>query len=102
MLQALAVTLIAFLAEACKGLVGRVLVALGIGAVTAVGVQAALSSVVAMMTFSGVPSQMLSALNAVGLPWFLSALVSAVSTRMVLKGLTSTGVSFWVMRRSIG
>src|SRR4051794_13028550 len=98
---AVATIVVAFLADACKGLVGRVLVALGIGAITAVGINAMLTGVSGLMSFSGAPAQFLAALQAMGVQWFMSTILSAITTRATLQGLTSDAVSFWVLRRGI-
>jgi len=99
----MATTLIAFLAEAIKGLVGRVLVALGIGVVVATGVSALLSQALGLMSFgSAGGAQFQAALSAIGIPWFLGTIVSAITTRVTLRGLSSDGLSFWIMRRQLG
>lgn len=103
-ISSLAVTFIAFLSEAAKGIVGRVLVALGFGLVTMVGINTAIDAVMKdALDFSGAGnSQFYAALDAMSVPWFISTLISAVSTRMTLRGLTSEGLSFWIMRKRIG
>ena len=99
---AVAVAVVAFLADAMKGLVGRVLVALGIGAITATGFNAVIGAALtqAQNAFSAVGT-FGPALQAVGVLWFISTLLSAVSTRLALRGLTSDSVSFWVLRRGL-
>lgn len=101
LLQGAASVVILFLADSMKGLVGRALVALGIGAVTTVGFNAVIASATARMAFTGVPAQMYNALDAMGVVWFLSILVSAISTRLLLKGLSSDSMSFWALRRGL-
>lgn len=97
---ALATTLVAFLADAVKGLVGRVLVALGIGAVTAVGFSTVINQALANMSLGNL-GQLTIALNAVGVPWFVGTIISAVTTRLTLRGLMSDNVTFWLMRKSL-
>lgn len=101
---AIATTVIAFLADAMKGLVGRALIALGIGAVTTIGfnvlINAALSAANQQIGNTGYTT-FHTTFNAIGLPWFIGMLFSAISTRMVLKGLTSDALSFWVLRRGV-
>jgi len=100
--ETLAVTLIAFLADAVVGLVGKVLVGLGIGAVTVAGFNALFSSVLAQASTSMMgDAQFEAALSALGIPWFISTLVSAVTTKLTLKGLQSDTVTFWRMRKGI-
>ena len=99
---ALVTTLVAFLADACKGLVGRVLVALGIGAITAVGLNLALSTALTRISDAMQSTgQIYPALDAMGVVWFVATIVSAITTRLTLRGLMSEGLSFWVMRRGI-
>lgn len=100
----LAATFVSFFADAVKGIAGRLLVALGFGIVTATGINAAITYAMGSATnFVGTGNPYFQAtISAIGLPWFISTIISAVSTRAALKGLTSDGLSFWVMRRQIG
>jgi len=101
-METLAVTLIAFLADAVVGLVGKVLVGLGIGAVTVAGFNALFSSVLAQAnTAMTGDTQFEAALTSLGIPWFISTMVSAVTTKLTLKGLQSDSVTFWRMRKGI-
>ena len=98
----IATIVIEFLAEACKGLVGRVLVALGLGVVTAVGVNAAVSVALGYMNLSGLPAMFVAAFHSSRLDWFMSTVVSAITTRAALSGLADGGgLSFWVLRRGL-
>jgi hypothetical protein len=99
-MYALATVILGFLADALKGIVGRVLVALGLGVVTATGFNALFASALQLMTFQGSPI-FISTIEAVGVPWFISTMLSAVTTRMMVRGLKSDSFSFWRMRRSI-
>lgn len=101
---AFAATLVSFFADAVKGIVGRLLVALGFGIVTATGINAAITYAMGSATnFGGTGNVYFQqTISAIGLPWFISTLVSAISTRAALKGLTSDGLSFWIMRKQVG
>lgn len=103
-MAALAATIVSFFADAVKGIAGRLLVALGFGIVTATGINAALTFALGSSTnFVGTGNPHFQAtISAIGIPWFISTIISAVSTRAALKGLTSDGLSFWVMRKQIG
>lgn len=96
------VGIVAYLAEAATTIVGRVLIALGVGVVTSTGLTAVLNSVLGMMNVNNVTnSTVVNAMNAVGMTWFLSTIYSAVVARLTLRGLTSDSVSFWVMRKRL-
>lgn len=96
------VAVVAYLAEAAKGIVGRVLIALGVGVVTSTGLTAVMNSLLAMGSVSTIGNaQVASAMSGVGMTWFLSTIYAALTARMTLKGLTSDSVSFWVMRRRL-
>lgn len=99
---AIGTVLVGILADAIKGLVGRVLVALGIGVVTATGLTALMNTALSFASFGGGSAQFQAAIQAMGIPWFISTLLSAVTTKLTLKGLSSDSVSFWRMRKSIG
>jgi hypothetical protein len=98
---AVATYVLAFLAGSMKGLVGRVLIALGLGAITISGFHALTSAVIAQMGFTGVAGQTYAVIDACGIPWLMSTLVSAVTTRLALQGLTSDSLSFWILRRGL-
>ncbi len=101
-MESLAVTLIGFLAQAVVGLVGKVLVGLAIGSVTVTGFNALFSSVLAQANIAATGNaQFEAALSALGIPWFVSTMVSAVTTKLALKGLQSDSLSFWRMRKGI-
>lgn len=96
----LATTLIAFLADAVKGLVGRVLVALGIGSLTVVGASSVINLALSYMG-AGQFGALGPAIEAVGVPWFMGAIISGVTTRLAVRGLMSDNITFWLMRRSL-
>ena len=99
---AIATVVLAFLANAMKGLVGSVLIALGLGVVTATGFHALFAAVLSVSSsMLGAPPLVVQVVNAVGLPWLFSTLLAAVTTRAGLRGLTSDGLAFWVLRRGI-
>ncbi len=100
----LAANIIIWLAAAAKGIVGRVLIGLGIGAITVTGVTLAINQALdlAMSAMTGAGGGVAAFLSDVGVTWFIATLFSAVTTRMTLKGLTSAGgLSFWALRRTI-
>lgn len=102
MIEAAAVYLVTFLANACVGIVGRVLVALGIGTVTATGFNALVSGVVlgvqSQLSGSG---QVYNLMTDLGIIWLISTLLSAVTTKMLVQGLTSDSATFWVKRKQL-
>lgn len=81
-------------------LVGRVLVALGLSVVTFTGLSASLdwakNNVVS--SFSSLPPEVVGMLSMLGVGEFLSIILSAVSARMVLQGLTGGTVKKWVLK----
>lgn len=98
----IAVAVVAYLAQAATTIVGRVLVALGVGVVTSTGLTAVLNSVFALGATSTIGNAaVVTAMNGVGMTWFLSTIYSALVARMTLRGLTSDSVSFWVMRKRL-
>ena len=96
-----AIVILPMLAEAMKGLVGRVLIALGIGFVTATGFHALLAGVISSANLTGVPAQTYAVFSTCGIPWLISTMVAAITTRLTLRGLTSDALSFFVMRRGL-
>jgi hypothetical protein len=99
-LESLAVTLVAFLSQAVVGLVGKVLVGLAIGSVTVTGFNALFSSVLAQANIAATGNaQFEAALSAVGIPWFVSTMLSAVTTKLALKGLKSDSLTSWRMSK---
>lgn len=98
----IAVAVVAYLAEAAKSIVGRVLIALGVGIVTSTGLTATLNSLLALMTPPELGVGLFGQLfSGVGMSWFLSTIYSAIVARMTLRGLTSDSVSFWVLRKNL-
>ena len=99
---AVATIVITFLMQACKGLVGRVLIALGVGAVTATGFHALASAVTSLaFTGNGLPAQAYHVIDSAGIPWLFTTMLGAVTARLALQGLLSDSLSFWVLRRGL-
>lgn len=100
--SSVAVAIVAYLAEAAKSIVGRVLIALGMGVVTSTGMTAVLNAVLSMGSHAALGTGLVADLFAhLGMSWFLSTIYSALVARMTLRGLTSDSVSFWVMRKGL-
>lgn len=81
-------------------LVGRVLISLGLSVVTFTGLSTTLDwakSNVAT-SFSSLPPEVIGMLSMLGVGEFLSIVLSAVSARMVLQGLTGDSVKKWVLK----
>lgn len=95
--------LVGALVSAAGTLVGRVLIALGITAVTYVGVGASLDWMVAQWQSSlgNLPGKVLSVLGALRVGYDVGILVGAITARLTLAGLTSDSLTFWVMRGKI-
>lgn len=93
-------TAVAWLADAAVGIVGRVLISVGIGAITATGINALLNAALGYVLTSD--AQVLIAIQAVGIDWLISTLFSALTTRAAMAGLSSDAVTFWAMRGRIG
>lgn len=81
-------------------LVGRVLVALGVGVVTYTGVQAGIDSLLANLdsAIAGVPADILGLLGFMRVGEALNIIISAMSARMLLNGLTGDTIKKWVLK----
>ena len=102
MWRVLADVLISLIASAAGGLVSRFLVALGIGTVTAIGFSAIWNGALgAMESQLSVNAELIAIVQATGLLWLVSTVMSAISTRLIIKGLTSDSMSFWVKRMQL-
>ena len=102
MWQALAAVLTVVFSNSLKGIVARVLLALGLGVVTVTGLNALLQAGIAQANISAVgDTQFQAAITAMGIPWFISTLLSAFTTRLTLRGLSSDAFSFFVLRRGL-
>ncbi len=81
-------------------LVGRVLVALGVGVVTYTGVQAGIDSLLANLdsAISGVPADILGLLGFMRVGEAMNIIISAMSARMLLNGLQGDTIKKWVLK----
>ncbi len=81
-------------------LVGRVLVALGIGVVTFTGVNAALDElkVQAVQSFSALPPEVVGMLAMMKVGVAISIVTSAIAARLLLDGLTSDTFKRWTLK----
>lgn len=92
--------LLGALASAAGHLVGRVLIALGIGFVSYQGIDTALAFVKTQMLaqVSGLPASMLALLGVMKIGIVMSILLSALTARMTLNGLQSGAVKKMVQK----
>lgn len=90
---AIAVAVVGGLLNVAGSLVGRVLIALGIGVVTVVGVGMSLDFAQAylMQRFGGLRAEILQLAAALGVGEFLSIIFSALNARMLFNGLQPGG-----------
>lgn len=97
-----ATTFIALFSQYAGSIVGRVLVSLGIGTLTVFGLESVLSSVTQSLLASlgGVGGTFGQVIDACGLPWLVSSLASALTTKFALKGITSGALTSWFLKRS--
>lgn len=81
-------------------LVGRILVALGVGVVTYTGVQAGIDSLLANLdsAIAGVPADILGLLGFMRVGEALNIIISAMSARMLLNGLQGDTIKKWVLK----
>ena len=81
-------------------LVGRVLVALGIGVVTFTGVNAALDElkVQAVQSFAALPPEVVGMLGMMKVGVSISIVTSAIAARLLLDGLTSDTFKRWTLK----
>lgn len=88
------------LIEVAGSLVGRVLIALGIGVVTYTGISAALDGLKsqALGSFSFLPAEMLSIIGFMKVGVCISIITSAITARLVLNGLTGDTFKKMVMK----
>lgn len=99
-LPAIAAAAIGGLISVTGTLVGRVLVALGVGVVTYTGVQAGIDSLLANLdsAIAGVPADILGLLGFMRVGQALNIIISAMSARMLLNGLTGDTIKKWVLK----
>ena len=81
-------------------IVGRVLVALGVGVVTYTGVQVGIDSLLSNLdsAISGVPADILGLLGFMRVGEAMNIVISAMSARMLLNGLQGDTIKKWVLK----
>ena len=81
-------------------IVGRVLVALGVGVVTYTGVQAGIDSLLANLdsAIAGLPADILGLLGFMRVGQAMNIIISAMSARMLLNGLQGDTIKKWVLK----
>lgn len=99
-LPVIAASLIGGLISVTGTIVGRVLVALGVGVVTYTGVQAGIDSLLSNLdsAIAGVPADILGLLGFMRVGQALNIIISAMSARMLLNGLTGDTIKKWVLK----
>ena len=99
-LPVIAASLIGGLISVTGTIVGRVLVALGVGVVTYTGVQAGIDSLLANLdsAISGVPADILGLLGFMRVGEAMNIIISAMSARMLLNGLQGDTIKKWVLK----
>lgn len=92
------------LAAAAGSIAGRVLISLGITAVTYVGVQASLDWAQTFIAsrWSQLPSQAVAILGALRIGEDIGIIFGACLARMTLNGLTSDSITVWRTKRPGG
>lgn len=83
-----------------SSLVGRVMVALGIGAVTYTGLTSALdyAKAQALGALTSAPAQLVQLMGYLGVGEFISIVTSALAARLILNGLNSGAVKRFVLQ----
>lgn len=91
---AIAVAVIGSLLNVAGSLTGRVLIALGIGVVSFIGLDTAMDFALAYLTrnFQGLRIEILQLVAALGVGEFVSVIISALEARMLFNGLQPGGV----------
>lgn len=99
-MQIFVAALIGALVSAAGSLIGRILIALGIGVVSYTGVSALLSSLRSEVQgyITGMPADILPILGALKLDVAVSIIFSAIAARFALQGLTSGAVKKFVLK----
>ena len=99
-LPIIAASLIGGLISVTGTIVGRVLVALGVGVVTYTGVQVGIDSLLYNLdsAISGVPADILGLLGFMRVGEALNIIISAMSARMLLNGLQGDTIKKWVLK----
>lgn len=99
-LPVIAASLIGGLISVTGTIVGRVLVALGVGVVTYTGVQVGIDSLLSNLdsAISGVPADILGLLGFMRVGEAMNIIISAMSARMLLNGLQGDTIKKWVLK----
>ena len=99
-LPVIAASLIGGLISVTGTIVGRVLVALGVGVVTYTGVQVGIDSLLSNLdsAISGVPADILGLLGFMRVGVAMNIIISAMSARMLLNGLQGDTIKKWVLK----
>lgn len=103
-MQAFFFALMGYLVQAAGTIAGRVMISLGIGLVTFTGISSSLDWAVGYISasFGSLPSITLDVLGMLGVQRNIAIFLGAVSAKLVLNGLNSGALSFWVMRGKLG
>ena len=99
-LPVIAASLIGGLISVTGTIVGRVLVALGVGVVTYTGVQVGIDSLLSNLdrAISGVPADILGLLGFMRVGEAMNIIISAMSARMLINGLQGDTIKKWVLK----
>lgn len=99
-MQQLAFAILGALIQGAGTLVGRVLLSLGIGYVTYTGLDTSLDwlKVQIQTSFNALPPEAIQILSALKVGAGISVLISALSARLVLNGLTSGSIKKMVIK----
>jgi len=91
-------SLLGGLINVAGSIAGRVLIALGISAVTYTGLTSSLGwlQAQAVANFQGLPSEMLAVAGLLQVGNFISLIISAITVRLTLQGLTGDSFRKWV------
>lgn len=100
----LARLLVGFLLQAVGSLVARVLIALGISAVTYTGVSQSIDFAASFIVshWAALPALATQILGALRIGTDISIIIGCITARLTLSGLTSTGLSKWAMKVKTG
>jgi len=91
-------SLLGGLINVAGSIAGRVLIALGISAVTYTGLTSSLGWLQsqAVANFQGLPAEMLAVAGLLQVGNFISLIISAITVRLTLQGLTGDSFRKWV------
>jgi hypothetical protein len=96
--------LMGFLVNVAGSIAGRVMISLGVSLVTYTGINASLNFALDYIShsWSSLPAITLEILGTLRVSQDLAILTGAITAKLVLKGLSSDSLSFWVMRGKLG